>query len=56
MKSAFAARRGPSPVMVVTFVLFALLLGGALTIGSLWALGVELPFWTRREVSARGPR
>ena len=55
MKSAYAARRGPSFLMVIMFSVFAVLVGGALTIGTLWLLGVELPFLSRPQAIVTAP-
>jgi Flp pilus assembly protein CpaB len=42
------ARRGPSVLAATMLAVAALLMGTVLTIGTLWALGVELPFLSRR--------
>jgi Flp pilus assembly protein CpaB len=44
MKSTYAVRRGPSPVMVFTYIVIAIVLGFGATIGTLYALGVDIPF------------
>src|SRR5438067_2546341 len=47
MRSVSSQRRGPSPLTVVTLCLFTLLAGTVLTLGTLWALGVDVPFLPR---------
>ncbi|MCI0682418.1 MAG: hypothetical protein L0Y71_09955 [Gemmataceae bacterium] len=42
------ARRGPSVLAATTLAALALVMGTVLTIGTLWALGVELPFLSRK--------
>jgi Flp pilus assembly protein CpaB len=41
-------RRGPSWFSILGFTLTAFVVGGFLIIGTLWALGVDLQFWTEK--------
>src|SRR5438876_5187226 len=48
MKASATARRGVSPLTLFLFLLFALLIGGAGTVGTLQAMGqIDLPFFRK---------
>ncbi len=52
MKASAATRRGVSPLTLFLFLLFALLVGGAGTVGTLQATGqIDLPFFRRPKLN-----
>lgn len=49
---ASAARRGMSPLIVFSFILITLVIGAFATVGSLWALGFEMP-WAKKPLKPK---
>jgi Flp pilus assembly protein CpaB len=50
--SPVSARRGLSPLRAVSFVVVTLVTAGVATVGSMWAMGIPLPFLAHKAAAA----